>query len=241
MKIFNFYDTFIWTYFGRSLTMNAITKSLAPCSEKEADDGFEFSNDKKCEGDCAESIAETQHCTKDIETKVFQHNTAGGLFSSLEDALNKNPDNPDADLYSILDSLENFRNQDGTFHLRVCYPELSVNGSSCNEWIQSSNPVTETEITGFQAISLVFTKNGANKSWEGLGLDRSNHTLIADSPKMVRKWGGAIGAKEWSSEGAGVIPGPKDHQPVTKVVLTALTKETHGKIYSCLSVLVDIE
>ena len=223
--------------------MNAITKSLVPCSEKEADEGFEFSNEKKCE-DCGETIAETQHCTtaKDIETKVFQHNTAGGLFSSLEDALIKNPDNPDADLYSILKQLENFRNQDGNFHLKVCYPELSVNGSSCNEWIQSSNPVTETKITGFQAISLVFTKNGDNRAWEGLGYDKAgNRTLGADSPVNVRKWGGAIGAIEWSPESVGVIPGPRDdqpvgprdHRPVTKVVLYALTKEisVSGKIY----------
>ena len=65
-------NTSIYTlFFARSLTMNAITKSLIPCSEKEADDGFEFSNEKKCE-DCGESIAETQHCTtaKDIETKA---------------------------------------------------------------------------------------------------------------------------------------------------------------------------
>ena len=219
--------------------MNAITKSLVPCSEKEADEGFEFSNEKKCEDECSEGIAETQHCTtaKDIETKVFQHNTAGGLFSSLEDALNKNPDNPDADLYSILDQMENFRNQDGTFHLRVCYPELSVNGSSCNEWIQSSNPVTETEITGYQAISLAFTKNGNNNAWKGLGLEKTNNTLIADCPKNAQKWWGAIGAIEWIPDVVGVIPGvipgPKNHQPVTKVVLTALTKEisVNGKIY----------
>ena len=139
-------------------------------------------------------------------------------------------DNPDADLFSILDQMENFRNQDGNFHLRVCYPELSVNGSSCNEWIQSSNPVTETEITGFQAISLAFTKNGNKDAWKGLGLEKTNNTLIADCPKN-QKWWGAIGAIEWSSEGTGVIPGPRNHQPVTKVVLTVLTKEINGKIY----------
>ena len=40
-------------------------------------------------------------------TKVFNHDTRGGVFSSQEDAANKNADDPDAYLFSILDQLEN--------------------------------------------------------------------------------------------------------------------------------------
>ena len=221
--------------------MNAITESLIPCSEKEIED-YRFHDQKICENKCDDnlfSVAEAQYCTttKDIETKVFQHNTAGGLFSSLEEALNKNPDNPDADLFSILDQLENFRNQDGNFHLKLCYPEVNSNGGFCNEWIQTSNPATEIDRIGFQAISLSFPKNGANNPWRGLGLNRcvpgrqchgySNRTLISDSPSN-RQWNGAIGATHWSEIESGVIPGPESYT-VSKVVLSVFTKENNSK------------
>ena len=70
--------------------------------------------------------------------KVFSHDTGGGLFSSQEEALNKNPDNPDAELFSILDQLENYRDHEGILHFKLCYPELTgVGGGHCNEWTQT--------------------------------------------------------------------------------------------------------
>ena len=92
--------------------------------------------------------------------KVFSHDTAGGMFSSQEDALSKNPNTTGALLFSILDQLEDFRNDDGSFHFKLCYPELAgVGGGRCNEWLQDSNPATETDIAGFRPISLSFTRN----------------------------------------------------------------------------------
>ena len=75
---------------------------------------------------------------------MFSHDTAGGMFSSTEEALSKNPDNPEAPLYSILSKLESYRNADGSFHFKICYPEKkAAKLGHCNEWIQTSNPVTE--------------------------------------------------------------------------------------------------
>ena len=83
--------------------------------------------------------------------QVFSHNTAGGLFSSQEDALSKNPREPEADLYSVLDQLESLRSVEGSFHFKLCYPEVTGEaGGSCNEWTQTSNPATESTITGFK-------------------------------------------------------------------------------------------
>ena len=80
---------------------------------------------------------------------MFYHNTRGGFFSSEADVLRKNVDNPNADLFSILDQLEDYRTG-GLFHFKLCYPELvGVNGlNGCNEWIQTSNPAMESTITG---------------------------------------------------------------------------------------------
>ena len=139
--------------------------------------------------------------------KIFGHNTAGGLFSSRSDALSKNSDNPNANLFSILNKLEDYRGKDGNFKFKLCYPERGV--GKCNEWIQSSNPATEMTIRGFKAISLDFTINGARGAWAGLGKSSPisyAETLIDDSP-AARNWHCAIGSCAYWP-GKPLIPGP---------------------------------
>ena len=92
---------------------------------------------------------------------MFSHNVSGGLWTDHEEVGSKNVDNPDAKLYSILNKLENYRNKEGKFKFKLCYPELTwgKNGSNCNEWFQTSNPYTDSTITGFQEIFLAFDVN----------------------------------------------------------------------------------
>ena len=78
--------------------------------------------------------------------KVFNHNAIGGkYFSNSQDALSKNENNPEANLYSILNKLETFRSANGKFRLALCYPQI-VTKKRCNEWYQTSNPAKETTI-----------------------------------------------------------------------------------------------
>jgi len=135
-------------------------------------------------------------------TKIFSHNIAGGLFSSLLDALNKNSENPKADLYSILDQLESYRTKNG-FHFKLCYPELV----GCNEWIQTSNPAKQFgKATGFKAIKLAYATAGDHGEWKGIGRNPINHrtTFIDDSP-LTGYWWTAIGALALHEE---KLPGP---------------------------------
>ena len=123
--------------------------------------------------------------------------------------LRKNPDNPNADLYSILDRLEDFRDGDDKFQFKLCYPGLAPVGDkgNCNEWIQTSNPATESTITGFEAISLAFVLDSYEKPWRGLGRNLASlqsSTLIDDSPSESYWWS-AIGAFTTYENG---IPGP---------------------------------
>ena len=115
--------------------------------------------------------------------KIFSHNLAGGLFDSSKDAMKKNQNTPDAHLFSKLNLLEGFRNKDGKFHLKLCYPEIKGKNGNCNEWKQSSNPTTEGKIKGFQKVKLAFPHNGAARSWGGLGRSDlySTHTLMGDT------------------------------------------------------------
>ena len=115
-------------------------------------------------------------------TKVFHHNNIGGYFSSPQDALRKNVDNPSANLYSILYKLNDFRSSIG-FHFKLCYPELGNYGNGCNEWVQTSNPATDSTITGFIPINLSFTKDSYHDDWAGIGNTGDNGiALIDDAP-----------------------------------------------------------
>ena len=109
--------------------------------------------------------------------------------------------------------MENYRNAEGNFHFKLCYPELvgkGKGGGYCNEWVQSSNPAVETNITGFKAVSpLAFERDSYNKKWAGLGLDGTSMkaSLIDDAPSRTHWWT-AIGATR-SHRRADTIPGPR--------------------------------
>ena len=162
--------------------------------------------------------------------KVFSHDTAGGLFSSQADAMNKNADNPEAELYSVLDTLEHYRavrgSTSGSLHLKLCYPEVREGErAQCNEWLQTSNPATEATITGFQAVNLAFPENSWGQAWGGLGrAEKWNRfrTLMDDSPSTGRWWS-AVGATSYSVLQWSTIPGPRNIR-VTKVELYAFGK-----------------
>ena len=141
-------------------------------------------------------------------TKVFSHDTSGGLFTNDSDTLSRNPQDPDAKLFSILDHLESMRLDDGNFHLKLCYPELTEHTEPCNEWIQTSNPVTISTIQGFHPIQIMFPTNSYGRSWKGLGMSppSATFTFIDDAPDGSYWWM-AIGARRFHG-GPDTIPGP---------------------------------
>ena len=117
-------------------------------------------------------------------------------------------------LFSRLDELEEFKTEDGKFHLKIVYPEL---GGS-NEWIQTSNPVTESTIEGYQSVTLDYELNGLNEPWGGLGLHTGDHGLITDTPTRTN-WYMCIGCQH-SWGGSETIPGPNSGtKAVTRVEL----------------------
>ena len=123
-------------------------------------------------------------------TKVYSHNVAGGVFADLNEAKKKNIDDETSKLYSILYNLESLRNYDEVFHFKLCYPELTKYSYPCNEWKQSSNPVVDSAISGFEAITLTFPKNGLKMPFGGLGLSPLSFasSLIDDTPDHFTWW-----------------------------------------------------
>ena len=159
-------------------------------------------------------------------TKVFSHNTTGGLFDgSMSDALSKNPTSPSSLLFSTLSSLEDWRRPDGSFLLRICYPELQAGEAlPCNEWSQTSNPATDAFITDFKPVLLQFPENSYGEEWEGLGVSPASPATFIDDTPDRSNWWYAIGASSyWPNGNTDHIPGPynTDHEGVKKVELYA--------------------
>ena len=164
-------------------------------------------------------------------TKIFRHDIKGGFFANYEEAGNKNPDDEDADLFSILDTLDFFRGVDGKFLFKLCYPEFEgSNGGHCNEWYQTSNPFTESEITGFEKVKTEFELQhpGQTEVFKGLGKNSpdsgsAGNSAISNNPLMSH-WMMAIGAYKGIKQNSG-IPGPVEAidqgQAITVVELFA--------------------
>ena len=157
--------------------------------------------------------------------KIFSHDTSGGVFRSKKDALRKNSNNPDAKLFSILDaltqnndgSLTKIRDEQGKFHFKICFPELKKSkwkgkkreDGYCNEWLQSSNPVEESVVTGFQALDLLFSKDGGQGPWRGLGKGGEEDIALIDDTGAEHYYWMAVGAtKTTPYYGKDAIPGP---------------------------------
>ena len=109
--------------------------------------------------------------------------------------------------------MENYRRSDGRFHFKLCYPphKMNTNGvwmngdsqvsmdSICNEWTQTSNPITEGTITGFHKIHLDFPHKGNQQPWGGLGRtnvmnDSNIFPSLIDDTGTDGFWWMAIGA-----------------------------------------------
>ena len=117
-----------------------------------------------------------------------------------------NEDDPSNDNYSILEQLEDFRGDDGKFHLKLVWPNPANDGTYLNlnqEWKQSSNPVNATGygVDGYEAIDINYTSN----SWGGLEYNSFNSSSLLDGTVNTGNWFYAVGS---SGDWGGGIPGP---------------------------------
>lgn len=140
-------------------------------------------------------------------TLVFNQNlTTGGYFANAADAISKNPGNPNASLYSILDKLSDFYSN-GRYVLKMEWPEYIKR----NIWAQTTNPATDTAIQGYQPISI-----GADHTIPFGGLERNCaiacSSSLADGSTGSINWHFALGAfTNWPS--VGLMPSGTDVGP----------------------------
>ena len=136
--------------------------------------------------------------------KIFSHDISGGLFDNLISASRMNVGNESALLYSILYDLELMRDDSGVFHFKLCYPELTQHEFPCNEWTQSSNPVTHSQVKNFVSIHLTWPNRADGKPFAGLMRSNPGHNLMDDDPSEELWWNSVGTIQDYQ----GKIPGP---------------------------------
>ena len=146
--------------------------------------------------------------------KVFRHDSSAGDFfssnNSWAEARRTNDDNPQANKYSILNTVENYKlNSKYTF--KLVYPKLGLH----NIWSQRNNPVNDPGSGGvdsYVGIDIQMTSNG----WGGLErYDAQTSTFLDGTLVPQGNWFYAIGSKAWS--GPTTFPGY--NSPVDEVEL----------------------
>lgn len=145
-------------------------------------------------------------------TKVFHHNIAGGYFGTPSAALSANTTDPNNNLYSILNLLDNFKSIN-RFTFRLHWPGPNKR----NIWSQLSNPTADSPLIGYQAISI----DDASRFWGGLelsnkssGINNANRSLLDGSVEHT-DWWFAVGATAVYSGG---MPGASLFQEIVSEV-----------------------
>ena len=140
---------------------------------------------------------------------LFRHDTSGGYFRDREDALSKNPNDPSAPLFSVLDTLEDYRNADNQFAFKMVWPELSPVNS--NTWLQESNPFVANagpRTEGYMPIRLHFSGDYGESNDDGgaaqlfEGLMPATRSTLADLDAGNCWWGALGGALPSTADSA---------------------------------------
>ncbi len=134
-------------------------------------------------------------------TRVFFHDVAAGYFASDADARARDAADPLSPRYSILDHLPAFRSSDGTYTLRIDWPDTAIEGR--NIWRQASDPTT-APVVGYEAVDVDYTA----QFWGGLELSDRDQTYLDGSvghPNWFYSIGSQVG---WNDP-----PGIPAHTP----------------------------
>ena len=139
--------------------------------------------------------------------KVFRHLTNNGHLFDSSSVLRVNAGNEESNIFSILDSLDNYKTGEGKYHFMLCYDGVvqGVDGRRCNEWIQTSNPATSNTVTGYEEIFLAFTQS-AGVAFQGLARSSTTSHCFIDSSPGSDYWWMCVGAFNFNSYRK--IPGP---------------------------------
>jgi hypothetical protein len=142
-------------------------------------------------------------------TRIFFHDVSAGYFLSNDDAHASNVEDPTSGRYSILHLIDFLRSSDGTFELRLNWPE-SATAFGRNIWRQESNPTT-APVAGYQALSIDHTE----QYWGGIELSTAAATYL-DGSVGHSNWFYSVGSQVAWGNPAGI---PAYGPPAERVAL----------------------
>ncbi len=175
-------------------------------------------------------------------TRIHRHNIAGGYFATVSDAINKNPNAPTGNLYSVLDKIPDFVTN-GKYRFRLTWPGYSQK----NIWLQTTNPLSDVAAAGVVPIAVnAYTETRTN-SWSGLELGNGAHgptnsnSSLLDGSVQHTNWYFAVGTV-YSTYGSPTVGIPADssisgNSGVAEVNLWIKEDDTYVSYNSCKDIL----
>ena len=117
-----------------------------------------------------------------------------------------------------MDQVEDYRKPDGSFHFKLCYPDLLFH-DPCLHWEQTTNPTVNDTIRGFRLLrdgGLDHWENGKKmvNGYSGFSFTGLSRQKTDASPVMVSGDGGWWGIGIFNSNSlanGNTLAGPKDN------------------------------
>lgn len=131
--------------------------------------------------------------------KVFRHNISGGLWTTWEEVMSNDYNNPNSDKFSIMDKIKNMK-INGEWIFKMIFPDAGIE----NIWAQTHNPFetysTGTPVPGYRPISIGSSSN----SFGGLAKSIGTSAFMDCNPNSANWWY-PIGAKSIYNGGIPVV------------------------------------
>jgi hypothetical protein len=169
---------------------------------------------------CAPSAEPTGWDSRDNWVLVLRQNSLDNgdgkkYFSGQDEAESCNTDDPDADLYSIMSTIEDYRDSEGKFTFKWVWPTLSSSTNpdfkNYNIWKQTDNPTETTQTgshssitNGYEELDVTFDMKADGTGFTGLYKTQSTSSTRWDGDPG-NCWFFAIGSYSQWSYG---LPGP---------------------------------
>lgn len=113
-------------------------------------------------------------------TRIFRHHVQGGYFSTTSDAINKNTNDANHNLYSALNKIPDFISN-GKYRFRMTWPGYSEK----NIWIQTTNPLADVDAAGVVPIAVNAYSQTKLYNWGGLELGNGTHSPVNSDSSLI--------------------------------------------------------
>lgn len=113
-------------------------------------------------------------------TRIFRHHVAGGYFTTTSDAITKNTNDANHNLYSALNKIPDFISN-GKYRFRMSWPGYPQK----NIWIQTTNPLDDVDVAGVIPIAVNTFTQTRLLNWGGIELGNGTHSPTNGDASLI--------------------------------------------------------